>query len=451
MMCNWIRIAGQDWLERLIGWFEGSGCDVWIVHGIRGPGDYAENWLVRQAELSTTDQFAEGFDRWMAYYERHGIEAIDFGLITLRRRTAGQNWIRVDVDRDPDHPNGTGIAGGLRCTRPVGPDRGRAVMARVAASPVSPSCGSRSGSSPPNRAGRSTGPIASLTTACDSRGSRPGRLPSAHALPRTTSSFRILPQVAARLGRDPEEFLADCLEAARSLIKQGFLLPVEVPLETDGGRPSPAARDGDDHGPDDFIKRVAAGRASFRRRRALGGISSRAISLAPDQPPQRPADRAGSSRSRSRPAQTCKRPSRPASTFAAPHLFRVMLPESPDDQRSIYRAPTCMRPIWPRPSWPGSASGGPSDRGRSCARPISASEPSGCEPVPGRPPRSRPPRGQPDRGQLRDTDLRGARIEGARMSEPSCGPGGCTGAPEDDLLSLMAGGLARGPHFRTLL
>ena len=32
LLCNWIQVAGQDWQERLASWFEGTGCDVWVLH-----------------------------------------------------------------------------------------------------------------------------------------------------------------------------------------------------------------------------------------------------------------------------------------------------------------------------------------------------------------------------------------------------------------------------------
>ncbi len=112
IVCNWVRIAGQDWLERITGWFAGSGCDVWIIHTqSREPGDYAHDWM-GQAD-TTQERFAARFDRWMAYYDRQGIEAIDTGLINLRRRTAESNWIQVDTDRRFNHPNGMGIAVGF--------------------------------------------------------------------------------------------------------------------------------------------------------------------------------------------------------------------------------------------------------------------------------------------------------------------------------------------------
>src|SRR5262249_34234103 len=109
VLCNWVRIAGRGWLERLTGWFDDSGCDVWVTRAVSmHPADYAQQWL-GQLDLASKDQFIERFDRWMAYYDRLGIEAIDFGLINLRRRTAGRNWILVDTDRRLNHPNGVGI------------------------------------------------------------------------------------------------------------------------------------------------------------------------------------------------------------------------------------------------------------------------------------------------------------------------------------------------------
>src|SRR5262249_49009465 len=85
VLCNWVRIAGQDWLERLAGWFDGSECDAWIIQRWSiEPGDYAQHWLSQGASLQP-DRYADDFGRWMDYYEEHRIEAIDTGLICLRR------------------------------------------------------------------------------------------------------------------------------------------------------------------------------------------------------------------------------------------------------------------------------------------------------------------------------------------------------------------------------
>src|SRR5271157_4177768 len=109
VLCNWVHDPGEGWRERLLGWIDGSGCDAQIIHNGTNTIDvYANQWL-RQTEISTEDRFAEAFHRWIAYYEQLGIEAVDAGLITLRRRSASANWVRFETDRRWNHPNGAGI------------------------------------------------------------------------------------------------------------------------------------------------------------------------------------------------------------------------------------------------------------------------------------------------------------------------------------------------------
>ena len=64
------------------------------------------------------EAFAEAFDRWMDYYERNRIEAVDAGFINLRRRTGGRNWVRIDRDRNPDPYARGGDPAGIRRRRP---------------------------------------------------------------------------------------------------------------------------------------------------------------------------------------------------------------------------------------------------------------------------------------------------------------------------------------------
>lgn len=108
-LCNWARFKGSDWRERLLGWLAESGCDAHIIQiSTQSVDAYANHWL-RQTEIADRDRFAEAFDRWIAYYEQLGIEAIDNGLITLRRRTGDTNWIRIEMDRRENRPNGAAI------------------------------------------------------------------------------------------------------------------------------------------------------------------------------------------------------------------------------------------------------------------------------------------------------------------------------------------------------
>jgi methylase of polypeptide subunit release factors len=96
-LANWAVQRDQDWRERLQPWFEGNGCDVWVIRRERQPVDeYAALWI----ETDTDDpaDYAAHFDGWMRWYAQRGIESIDYGLVTMRRRTDGSATGRIRCD-----------------------------------------------------------------------------------------------------------------------------------------------------------------------------------------------------------------------------------------------------------------------------------------------------------------------------------------------------------------
>ncbi len=223
VLCNWARIAGQDWHERLAGWFDGSECDAWIIHArSTSPAEYALQWLPQGGRFAP-GRFADDFDRWMTYYERHQIEAIDGGLINLRKRSGVRNWIRVDTDRDVNGSSGAGILAGfagrdlidgvsddgallelrlecpaeVRVSQRLGPTESGWMVDRA-------DCIMGAG---PRFEGEFNPLVFHLLTLCR------GHLPLS----------AVLSQVASRLGQDEEAIRAECLDAVRSLAVQGFL------------------------------------------------------------------------------------------------------------------------------------------------------------------------------------------------------------------------------------
>lgn len=97
---NWIEYANQDWRERLAGWFEGSGCDVWVMRNqTRDAATYAATWI-RHTEKHKKENFTQRFDQWMAYYEGESIDAIGGGLITMHRTSEHKNWFRAEDGLD---------------------------------------------------------------------------------------------------------------------------------------------------------------------------------------------------------------------------------------------------------------------------------------------------------------------------------------------------------------
>lgn len=96
LICNWAEYKDQDWREHLRAWFEGSGCDVWVIRNqSRDVAVYAANWL-RHTERLEVDDLDERFADWLAYYRTQGIDTIGAGVITMRRTGGVSNWFRAD-------------------------------------------------------------------------------------------------------------------------------------------------------------------------------------------------------------------------------------------------------------------------------------------------------------------------------------------------------------------
>jgi hypothetical protein len=96
ILCNWCEIPGEDWRARLAKWFEASGCDVWATRARTEEASlYAFN-RIGESGLAEVEAVRR-FDKWMEYYRRERIEAISFGLITMRRSgKKDENWFRCD-------------------------------------------------------------------------------------------------------------------------------------------------------------------------------------------------------------------------------------------------------------------------------------------------------------------------------------------------------------------
>ncbi len=95
LLCNWAQQRGEDWRQRLEGWFAGSGCDVWVLHAqTLDAAEYASDRVAERAE--GPEEAARRFDDWMAYFDRAGIEAVGYGILTLRRSGREATWTRID-------------------------------------------------------------------------------------------------------------------------------------------------------------------------------------------------------------------------------------------------------------------------------------------------------------------------------------------------------------------
>ena len=96
VLVSWAVPAGGDWAAPLRQWVDGSGSDAWLLHYRTSDAlSHAAGWL-RPLGESDRERHAAALDRWLEHLRRLGIEAIAYGAVVLRRRTAARNWVRAD-------------------------------------------------------------------------------------------------------------------------------------------------------------------------------------------------------------------------------------------------------------------------------------------------------------------------------------------------------------------
>ena len=52
-LANWVHAAGEDWGDRVAGWFAGTGLDAWVIQReVADPVSYVNLWLADASEVS---------------------------------------------------------------------------------------------------------------------------------------------------------------------------------------------------------------------------------------------------------------------------------------------------------------------------------------------------------------------------------------------------------------
>ena len=107
-LANWLHVSGEDWHERVAGWVAGSGCDAWIVQReVSDPVEYVNLWL-RDAAEAVDPARAQA---WLDWFDAEKVEAVGFGLVTLRRTDRADPHVRVeDLRHSVEPPMGRRIA-----------------------------------------------------------------------------------------------------------------------------------------------------------------------------------------------------------------------------------------------------------------------------------------------------------------------------------------------------
>ena len=102
ILTSWTRGSGDDRLAPVRGFVDATGCDaVVVLHGSRDAASYAAEqcgWLAPGDRA----RYEELFRAWVRYYREVGADAVEYGLISLRPRSAGTPWLHgIDAPRTP--------------------------------------------------------------------------------------------------------------------------------------------------------------------------------------------------------------------------------------------------------------------------------------------------------------------------------------------------------------
>lgn len=231
LLANWAHVAGTSWRERLASWVEGIGCDAWIIQrDVQDVEMYASTWI--RHEESDLSRTGEAFNAWMDHYEQTGTEAVGFGLITLRRSSGRQPWVRIEeLVQDVDLPCGDAVAATFaRATflADLGGDDRRLLDARLVVGDDVRLDERRASS-----AGRWILEDARLQLAHGLRYTGSIDPPGAGLVAGCDGSARLgdlVQRLAEALGAAPDEIAPQILPIVRRLIEQGFLTPDAEPL-----------------------------------------------------------------------------------------------------------------------------------------------------------------------------------------------------------------------------
>jgi SAM-dependent methyltransferase len=106
-LVNWAHVRGEDDRERVRAWVAGGGCDAWVLRiKTLDAAHYAAQWAPPHEDDAPFDAYTATFAAWKAYYERLGVEAVSYGVVTLRARPGRGNWFLLQ-----DAPNLVGPCG----------------------------------------------------------------------------------------------------------------------------------------------------------------------------------------------------------------------------------------------------------------------------------------------------------------------------------------------------
>ncbi|ADD44715.1 methyltransferase [Stackebrandtia nassauensis] len=100
-MANWCHVKGQQWSDRIAGWFAGSGCTVWAIQReVADPLEYVRFWQ-RDAAV---DHDPHRLAAWLDWFDANDIEAVGFGVVNARFHGGETSVVCEDLRHTPERP-----------------------------------------------------------------------------------------------------------------------------------------------------------------------------------------------------------------------------------------------------------------------------------------------------------------------------------------------------------
>jgi methylase of polypeptide subunit release factors len=113
VLASWLHVRGEDWPDRVRSWLP-AGCDAWVVQReVADPALHVGTWQ-RDGGLDPASAAGRAQARdWLDWMDGAAVEAIGFGMLTLRRTDGAPTVVFEDLAEPFDDPLGPEVEGWL--------------------------------------------------------------------------------------------------------------------------------------------------------------------------------------------------------------------------------------------------------------------------------------------------------------------------------------------------
>lgn len=223
LLGNWEIPQGKTWEDRIVGWVPDTA-EAWVVQREQlTPTHYAETWLRDASENRDPTRFADRFSEYLVDFASRSVDSIGFGMVWLRKPEGPPRLRRFEeITYDLEQPIGPHVGAAVERADWLNACPDLSAEYLLVADDVTEERHQRPGAEHPGvillrqgagfrRTTLLSTELAGFVSACD------GDL----------TAGQIIGALAALLGRDDEAFPDGLLSEIRTLVLDGFLVPLK--------------------------------------------------------------------------------------------------------------------------------------------------------------------------------------------------------------------------------